>query len=69
MAHPQPITKGRSDECMCMMCAKLLPFCDSIDCNLLDSMAHGILQARILEKVAMHSSRESSQPRNGTPIS
>ena len=43
------------------MCAKLLQscliLCDSIDCCQLGSSVHGILQARILEWVAMPSSR------------
>ena len=43
-----------------------LRLCDSTDCNLL---VHGILQARILEWVAMPSSRGSSQPRHSTHIS
>ena len=33
------------------------------------SSLHGILQARILEWVAMHSSRGSSQPRGRTQVS
>ena len=39
------------------------------DCSLPGSSVHGILQARILEWVAMPSSRGSSQPRNWTHIS
>ena len=35
--------------------------CDLMDCNLLGSSVHGILQARILEWVAMPLSRGSSQ--------
>ena len=38
--------------------------CNSMDCNLPGSSVHGILQARILEWVAIPVSRESSQPRN-----
>ena len=38
--------------------------CDSLDCTLPGSSVHGILQARILEWLAMPSSRGSSQPRN-----
>ena len=38
--------------------------CISIDCSLPGSSVHGILQARILERVAMPSSRGSSQPRD-----
>ena len=43
--------------------------CDSMDCRPPGSSVHGILQARILEWVAMPSSRESSRPRDGTYIS
>ena len=39
-------------------CARLL--CSPVDCNLPGSSVHGIFQARILEWVAMPSSRESS---------
>ena len=46
------------------LCAKLLQLCpthcDSIDCSLPGSCVRGILQARILEWVAMSSSRGSS---------
>ena len=35
----------------------------------MDSTVHGILQARMLEWVAMSSSRGSSPPRDGTPVS
>ena len=37
-----------------------LTFCDPMDCSLPGSSVHGILQARILEWVAMSSSRGSS---------
>ena len=36
--------------------------CNTMDCSLLHSSVHEILQARILEWVAMPSSREYSQP-------
>ena len=54
------------------MCAKLIQLCptlwDAMDCNPPGSSVHGILQARILEWVAVPSSRGSSDP--GTkPIS
>ena len=42
---------------------------DPIDCSLSGSSVHGILQARILEWVAISFSRESSQPRDPTQIS
>ena len=38
--------------------------CDPMDCSPPGSSVHGILQARILEWVAMSSSRGSSQPRD-----
>ena len=38
-------------------------------CNPMDYMVHGILQARILEWVAIPFSRESSQLRDGTQVS
>ena len=37
-----------------------MPFCNPMDCSLLGSHAHGILQARILEGVTMPFSRGSS---------
>ena len=43
--------------------------CDPMDCSPPDSSVHGILQARIMEWVAMPSSRGSFQPRDWTHIS
>ena len=43
-----------------------LTLCDPMDCSLPGSSVHGILQARILEWVAMSSSKGSSQPWDGT---
>ena len=43
--------------------------CDPVDCSLPESSVHGILQARILEWVAMPSSRGSSRPRDQIRIS
>ena len=40
--------------------------CDPTDCSPPDSSVHGILQARILEWVAMSFSRGSSKPRDQT---
>ena len=49
-------------------CAKSLQscptLCDPVDCSLPGSSVRGILQARILERFAMPSSRRSSQPRD-----
>ena len=51
-------------------CAKLLQscltLCDPMDCSPPGSSVHGILQARILEWVAISLSRGSSWPRDGT---
>ena len=44
-------------------------FCDPVDCRPPDSSVHGILQARILEWVAIAFSRGSSQPRDQTQVS
>ena len=46
-----------------------LAFCDPMDCNPPGSSVHGILQARILEWVAISSSRVSSQPMDWTCVS
>ena len=44
-------------------------FCSPMDCIPAGFSVHGILQGRILEWVAMPSSRRSSQPRGQTRIS
>ena len=55
-----------------LCCAKslqlYLTLCDPMDCSPPGSSVHGILQARILEWVAMPSSRGSSWLRNQTHI-
>ena len=43
--------------------------CDPMDCSLPGSSVHGILQARMLEWVAISFSRRSSQPRDRTWVS
>ena len=43
--------------------------CDLVDCSPPSSCVHGILQARILEWVAISSSRGSSWPRDWTQVS
>ena len=42
--------------------------CDPMDCSLAGSSVYGIVQARILEWVAIPSSREASRPRDGTQV-
>ena len=53
------------------MCAKSLQLClcDPMDCSPPGSSVHGILQARILEWVAIPFSLGSSQPRDRTQVS
>ena len=53
------------------MCYSLsyVQLCNSMDCSLPGSSVPGILQARILEWVAIPFSRGSSQPRNQTRVS
>ena len=46
-----------------------LTLCDPMDCSLPGSSVHGILQARILEWVAISFSRGSSRPRDQTQVS
>ena len=46
-----------------------LTLCNPMDYRLSGSSFHGILQARILEWVAISFSRGSSQPRDRTPVS
>ena len=57
----------------CSMCVLVtqscLTLCDPMDCSLLGSSIHGILQARILEWEAIPCSRGSSQPRDWTEVS
>ena len=46
-----------------------LTLCDPVDCSLPGSSVHGVLQARILECVAISLSRGSFQPRDRTQVS
>ena len=47
---------------------KVAQLCPTL-CNPMDYIVHGILQTRILEWVAIHFSRGSSQPRDRTQVS
>ena len=52
------------------VCAQLcMTLCDPMDCSPPGSSVHEILQERILECVAIPSSKEPSQPRDGTHVS
>ena len=56
--------------CCCCLVAESSPtLFDPMDCSLPGSSVHGILQARILQWVAIPSSRGSSQPRDQTQVS
>ena len=67
------VTKSDTTEWLTHMHAKslqsCLTLCDPMDCSLPGSSVHGILQARILEWVAMSFSRGSLQPRNRAQVS
>ena len=58
------------DVCMYVKVAQLCPtLCDLMDYSLPGFSVHGILQARILEWVAIPFSSRSSQPRDQTQVS
>ena len=59
---PTPITI-ESEVKVAQLCPAL---CDPMDCSLLGSSLHGILQTRILEWVAVSFFRGSSQPKGQT---
>ena len=53
-----------------LQCAQSCPtLCNPMDCSTPGSSVHGISQARILEQVAISSTKGSSQPRNLTLVS
>ena len=54
--------------CVCVLVSHVW-LCDPMDCSPSGSSVHGILQARILELIAMSSSRGSSWPRDWTQVS
>ena len=54
---------------LCVCSQSCLTPCDSMDCSPPGSSVHGILQARILEWVALSFSRGSSWPRDRTHVS
>ena len=54
--------------CMCSVAQSCLTLCNSMDCSPPGSSVHGILQARILEQVAISFSRGSSRHRDQTHI-
>ena len=50
-------------------CSVVPTVCDPLDCSPRGSSVHGIFHARILEWVAISSSRGSSRPRDRTQVS
>ena len=52
--------------CCCLVVQSCLTLCDPVDYSPPGSSVHGILQARMLEWIAMPLSRGSSQPRGWT---
>ena len=54
---------------VCLVVQSCLTLCHHMDSSPPASSVHGILQARILEWVAMPSSRGSSWPRDQTQVS
>ena len=55
---------------LCVLVAQSCPtLCNPMDCSPPGSSVHGILQARILEWIAIPFSRGSSRPRDRTPVS
>ena len=55
--------------CYALLLQSCLTLCNPMGCSPPDFSVHEILQARILEWVAMPSSRGSSQPRDQTQVS
>ena len=56
-------------KCVCAKLLQLCPtLCDPVDHSLPGSSVYRILQARILEWVAIHFSRGSSRPKDGTLV-
>ena len=53
----------------CSVTQPCLTLCDPMDCSPPGSSVHGVFQARILEWVAIPSSRGSSQPKDRTCVS
>ena len=49
---------------LCLVTQTCPTLCNPMDCSLLGSSVHGILQARTLKWVAIPFSRASSQPRD-----
>ena len=60
---------GWCQSCGCPVASVMPTLCDPMDCSPPGFSIHGILQVRVLEWVAMPSSRGSSRPRDWTWVS
>ena len=70
--HLLPVSVGFDPLCACLCATSVQScqtLCDPMDCSPPGSLVHGTLQARILEWVAMPSSRRSFQLRDQAPVS
>ena len=63
---PMSCIESESESEVAQSCPTL---CDTMDCSLAAFSLHGILQARVLEWVAISFSRGSSRPRDRTQVS
>ena len=72
LAPPFKQTSGKfslTSAVLCLVAQSCQTLCNPIDCSPPGSPVHGILQARILEWVAVPSSRRSFPPRDRTQVS
>ena len=68
-AAQKPSDKLHVSLCSPLSACSHVWLCDSVDCSPPSSYVHGVFQARILEWIAISSSRGSSHPRDQTLIS
>ena len=66
---PCPLDQVPVLQLSCPVAQLCLTVCDPTDCNLPGSSVHGILQARVLEWVAISYFQGSFQPRDRTHVS
>ena len=69
LSHQGCYTQDIMNAVLCLVAQLCLTLCDPMDCSLPGSSVHWILHAKIMEWVAMPSSRGFSSPRNRTQVS
>ena len=69
LCHPLFLPPSIFSSISCCLVVQCLTLCDPVDWRPIGSSVHGILQARILEWVAISFSRGSSGPRDWTRVS